>query len=528
MTTSPLRRRHFVRLATAASGVAALGGSHLLEASAASAAESAPGSGRQEERDQVFVHGVASGDALPDRVVIWTRVTPTPGCLPGQNRGPATDVRWEMSEDPGFSSTVRTGTVRTDAGRDHTVRVDVSGLRPGCTYHYRFHVGSHVSPAGRTRTAPAADSMAGVRFGVVSCASYRRGYFAAYRHLADRRDLDAVVHLGDYIYEQAPQDTDVRVSDPARECVTLADYRARYGQSRTDPDLQALHAAAPFIATWDDHEVCGNSWSGGAGDHDPATEGPWAERVAAAKQAYFEWLPIRPALAGSTQRRLHFGRLLDLTMLDLRSFRSEQVEPTDTAGISDPSRTLLGRSQMAWLKQGLVQGGAAWHLIGSSVVAAPLLMPTGQSDPVAVANTDGWDGYQAEQRELFAHLRDHGVRGTVMLSGDVHSSWAGQVPASGGGAPLATQFTVSSVTSPTLGSFDEGLTADAVLAVNPHLSWGDVSANGCSVIDVTAERVQCDWYKTADRTRPDSPVTPLKSFAVDGKSGRLTAVGTPV
>ncbi|MEU1149453.1 alkaline phosphatase D family protein [Streptomyces sp. NPDC005863] len=524
MTGSALSRRQLVRAAVATSSTAATGVTHVPEASAA---QPATDPDRQDAAGRMFAHGVASGDPLHDRVVIWTRVTPVPECLPGQNKGPATEVRWEMSEDPAFRSTVREGVVRADAQRDHTVRVDVDGLLPARTYHYRFHVQGHVSPVGRTRTAPAADSMTGVRFGVVSCASYRQGYYAAYGHLAGRRDLDAVIHLGDYIYEQAAGDTDVRAPVPARECVTLADYRARYGQSRTDPDLRALHAAAPFIATWDDHEVCGNMWSGGAGDHDTAIEGSWTARVAAAKRAYFEWLPVRQSRADSTQRRLHFGKLLDLTMLDLRSFRSEQVEPTDTAGINDPSRTLLGRSQMAWLKQGL-QGGSTWHVIGSSVVAAPMLMPTGQTEPAAMANPDGWDGYQAEQRELFTFLDHHGAHNTVMLSGDVHSSWAGQLPASGDGAPRATQFTVSSVTSPTLGTFDDGLTAEAVLAVNPHLAWGDVSANGCGIVDVTADRVQFDWYKTADRTHPDSSVTHLKSYAVDRKSSRLSAVDAPV
>ncbi|MFG2228342.1 alkaline phosphatase D family protein [Streptomyces sp. NPDC048644] len=524
MTARPLRRRQFVRIVSAASGAAAIGAPLV---SAASAAEPATGPGRRDAATpEMFAHGVASGDPMPDRVVIWTRVTPTPPCLPGRNSGPATDVKWEVSEDPAFQRIVQTGTARTDADRDHTVHIDVNGLLAARTYHYRFHAGNQTSPVGRTRTAPAPSSPAGVRFGVVSCASYRAGYYTAYRHLADRRDLDAVIHLGDYIYEQGSQDTEVRAPAPTHECVSLADYRARHGQCRTDPDLQALHAAAPFIPTWDDHEVCGNAWSDGAGDHDPAAEGSWADRVAAAKRAYFEWLPVRQTLANSTQRRLRFGKLVDLTMLDLRSFRSEHVAPTDAAGISDPSRTLLGRPQMAWLKDGLARSATTWQLIGSSVIATPWLLPTGRPDPATAVNTDGWDGYQADQNELFTHLRNHDTRNTVILSGDVHSSWVGQVP--GSGTPLASQFVVSSITSPTLSSVNDGLTARAVLAVNPHLSWGDIASNGCGILDVTADRVQFDWYKTADRALPDSPVTHLKSYAVAGGSGSLTAVDTPV
>ncbi|WP_405562044.1 alkaline phosphatase D family protein [Streptomyces sp. NBC_01180] len=526
MTARPLHRRQFVRIVTAASGVAAMGATHVSEASAVE-----PATGpwlRDTAASEMFAHGVASGDPMHDRVIIWTRVTPTSACMPGQDSGPATDVTWEVSEDPAFQHIVRTGTARTDADRDHTVHIDVIGLRAACTYHYRFQAGNQTSPVGRTRTAPEPSSQAGVRFGVVSCANYRAGYYTAYRHLAGRRDLDAVIHLGDYIYEQGPQGTDVRALSPTHKCVSLADYRARHGQCRTDPDLQALHAAAPFIATWDDHEVCGNAWSGGAGDHDPATEGSWADRAAAAKRAYFEWLPVRQSLANSTRRRLHFGTLVDLTMLDLRSFRSEQVAPTDAAGISDPSRTLLGRSQMAWFKDGLARTTATWQLIGSSVVAMPWLVPTGRPEPATSVNTDAWDGYQADQNELFTHLRNHGTRNAVILSGDVHSSWAGQVPAQGGGTPLASQFVVSSITSPTLGSVSDGLSAHAVLAVNPHLSWGDVASNGCGIVDVNADRVQFDWYKTADRTLPDSPVTHLTSYAVAGGSGSLTAVDNPV
>ncbi|MCX4851971.1 alkaline phosphatase [Streptomyces sp. NBC_00893] len=525
MPALPLRRRVFIRLVTAASGAAAIGAPHTSEASAA---EPAPDPDRRDAATPMFAHGVASGDPMHDRVIIWTRVTPTPASMPGRNSGPATDVKWEVSEDPAFQRIVRTGTVRTDADRDHTVHIDVNGLRAARAYHYRFHAGNQTSPVGRTRTAPLPSSQAAVRFGVVSCANYRFGYYTAYRHLADRHDLDAVIHLGDYIYEQASQDADVRAQAPTHECVSLADYRARHGQARTDPDLQALHAATPFIPTWDDHEVCGNTWSGGANDHDPATEGLWSDRVAAAKRAYFEWLPVRQTRADSTQRRLRFGMLVDLTMLDLRSFRSEQVAPTDAAGIADPSRTLLGRPQMAWLKDGLTRSTATWQLIGSSVIAAPWLLPTGKPEPAAAANTDGWDGYQADQNELFTHLRTHDTHNTVFLSGDVHSSWAGQVTAHGSGTPLASQFVVSSITSPTLSSINEGVTARAVLAVNPHLSWGDVATNGCGVVDVTADRVQFDWYKTADRTLPDSPVTHLKSYAVAEGSGSLTAVDIPV
>ncbi|MGA4541480.1 alkaline phosphatase D family protein [Uniformispora flossi] len=535
MTRLPLQRRDFIRLTAAASGAAAVG---TAAAPAAHAAEGPDAAAAAQSGAEAFRHGVASGDPLPDAVVIWTRVTPEPDGRPGRGRGPAVHVGWEIATDRGFRRTVRSGTARTGPERDHTVNVDVRGLRPGTAYFYRFRAGRTVSPVGRTRTAPAAHAKVdGLRFGIASCVSYSNGYFAAYRHLAERTDLDAVIHLGDYIYEFGsgaghPGSTDVRPMDPATECRTLADYRTRHGEYRTDPDLQALHASAPIIATWDDHETCGDTWSGGARDHDPATEGPWAARVAAARQAYFEWLPVRQAVPGSTQRRLAFGTLADLTMLDLRSFRSQQALPTDTAALDDPARTITGASQMAWLKDGLTRSPAAWHLIGSSVMAAPWILPTGQANPPTTLNADQWDGYRADQTALFTHLRDHDLRNTVFLTGDLHSSWAGEVPSPGGGAPVASQFVVGAITStPFATIYPGGMGARIVagiLAMNPHLQWGEAEANGCGILDVTRARVQFDWYKVADRTKADSPVTHLKSFAVDGGTRRLVPATTPV
>ncbi|MCF2527770.1 alkaline phosphatase D family protein [Yinghuangia soli] len=532
MTRIPLHRRDFIRITAAASGAAAVG------AVAAPSAQAGEATAAGATSPGAFLHGVASGDPLPDGVVIWTRVTPGADCGPGSRRGPSGLVFWEVAADREFRRPVRVGLARTGPERDHTVSVDVRGLRPGTTYYYRFRTLHGRSPVGRTRTAPSSrQDVAGLRFGVASCVSYGNGYFAGYRHLAQRGDLDAVIHLGDYIYEFAskaghPGSTEVRPMQPEHECVTLADYRTRHGQYRTDPDLQAMHAAAPIIATWDDHELAGDAWAQGARDHDPATEGTWAARVAAAKQAYFEWLPVRQNVPGSTQRRLAYGKLLDLTMLDLRSFRSQQVLPTDAAGLADPSRTIAGRSQMGWLKDGLARSTAAWNLIGTSVMAAPWRLPTGQANPPTTWNADQWDGYQAEQKELFTHLQNLGKSNTVFLTGDLHSSWAGEVPAPGGGAPVAAQFVVTSVTSTPFASlYPAGYGAQivgAILKMNPHLQWGEAEANGVGILDVTAARVQLDWYKVADRKLPDSTVAHLKSFQVDGTTKRVGPAANPV
>ncbi|NEB06405.1 alkaline phosphatase D family protein, partial [Streptomyces sp. SID13726] len=273
-----------------------------------------------------------SGDPLPDGILLWTRVTPTPEAVPGSGTGPATQVTWEVAEDKAFTRITASGSVTATAATDHTVKADVRGLRPQTPYFYRFTAGAAVSPVGRTLTAPGHDaSTPGVRFGVVSCANWESGWFSAYRHLAARTDLHAILHLGDYIYEYAngayPEAKYVvRAPEPKHEILTLADYRTRHGAYKTDADLQALHAAHAIVAIWDDHEFANDAWSGGAENHTPGAEGDWAARAAAAKQAYFEWMPVRTSTAGTVYRRLRFGNLADLHLLDLRTFRSQQVK----------------------------------------------------------------------------------------------------------------------------------------------------------------------------------------------------------
>ncbi|HEV2783648.1 MAG TPA: alkaline phosphatase D family protein [Actinophytocola sp.] len=294
------------------------------------------GSAAASPADPVFAHGVASGDPLPDAVLLWTRVTPTPDALPGSGQGPTVDVVWEVATDPAFAAVVGAGTATTGPERDHTVKVDATGLAPSTVYYYRFRLGDAVSAVGATRTAPATDAaVPRLRFGVVSCSNWQAGYFAAYRHLAERGDLDAVVHLGDYLYEYAPGEfpvgSTVRPHAPAAEMLTLADYRTRHAQYKSDPDLQRLHAACPWIVTWDDHEAANDAWSGGAENHQPG-EGSWVDRRAIANRAYFEWMPVRNAGDRPLYRRLRFGRLAELSMLDLRSYRSQQVSALSGEG----------------------------------------------------------------------------------------------------------------------------------------------------------------------------------------------------
>jgi alkaline phosphatase D len=279
----------------------------LFLSSSAAAAAALPIIGRarleaMQNTDPVFRHGVASGDPLPDRVILWTRVTAPGDVVP---------VRWVVADDPKLARVVAGGEVQTGSERDYTVKVDVTGLRPATTYYYRFESGRGQSPIGRTRTLPARN-VSRIRLGVVSCSNYPFGYFNAYAALARRADLDAILHLGDYIYEyQNGRFGDGgkigRIPDPNAEILSLADYRARHAQYKADPDSQAIHRQHPFIVIWDDHELANNAWSGGAENHNPdKAEGDWFVRRNAAVRAYFEWMPIRED-AASLGPRIYRG-----------------------------------------------------------------------------------------------------------------------------------------------------------------------------------------------------------------------------
>ncbi|MEJ8656640.1 alkaline phosphatase D family protein [Streptomyces sp. MS1.AVA.4] len=544
LTTTPSRRT--VVKAAAATAVAApvLAGA---AASSASAAESAP----------AFLHGVASGDPLPDGVLLWTRVTPAPDAVPGSGKGAATEVRWEIAEDKAFTAVVSGGLTTATAASDHTVKVDVRGLRPGTAYYFRFTSGTVVSAVGRTRTAPAVDAAAsGVRFGVVSCANWESGYFSAYRHLAARADLHAVLHLGDYIYEYGTggypaEDEVVRRHEPRHEITTLADYRTRHGNYKTDADLQSLHAAHPLIAIWDDHEIANDAWSGGAENHTPGTEGDYAARAAAAKRAYFEWMPVRASTEGTVYRRLRFGKLADLHLLDLRSFRSQQAS-VGSGTVDDPERTITGRAQLDWLKSGLASSDATWKLVGTSVMISPVAfgsVPAYLLEPIAdllglpkeglAVNVDQWDGYTDDRKELLKHLTDRGIKNTVFLTGDIHMAWANDVPVKAATYPLsqsaATEFVVTSVTSDNL---DEILNvapgtlslvaATAVKAANRHVKWLDMDHHGYGVLDVTAEHSQMDYYTLSDKTRQDATASWARSYRTLNGTQKVERVSRPV
>lgn len=549
-------------LGTATAGAAALAiGSPIIGAVPAADALEAPRRGR------VFRHGVASGDPLPDAVLIWTRVTPTPASTPGSGKGPRVEVTWEVATDARFRRVVRRGRFQTGPGRDHTVKVDVTGLEPETWYHYRFTYGGVTSPVGRTRTAPTADATPDhLRFGVVSCANLQAGWFSAYRGLAARDDLHAVLHLGDYLYEYGPgqygygiDDVDVRSHVPAHEMISLADYRQRHAQYKRDPDLQALHAKYPWIVTWDDHEVANDAYKDGAENHNTDLgEGDFRLRRARAHRAYDEWMPVR--MDGTARlrdgdrlfRRLRFGRLAEISMLDLRSYRDAQV--TVPGGeVNDPGRSILGRQQLDWLKDSLSRGRAQWKIIGNPVMIAPVTfagLPHDLIDPVNDVtgllprdgipyNVDQWDGYTHDRREVFQHIRDHQVTDALFVTGDIHSGWACDLPYDASTYPVGdsagVEFVCSSVTSNNLKDITGTPPRTTSIAVegiiktaNRHVKYLDFDSHGFSVLDVTATRAQMDWYVLGDRADRDTPITWSVSYATRTGTARVEQVGEPV
>ncbi|WP_018684501.1 alkaline phosphatase D family protein [Actinokineospora enzanensis] len=541
--TTPFDRRVFLKSSAVA------GGALLVPATLAVTAASAA--------TPQFAHGVASGDPLPDGVLLWTRVTPTPESTPGSGIGPTVEVRWEVATDSGFGSIVQSGAMLTGPDRDHTVKVAAGGLNPATVYYYRFSLDGTVSGTGRTRTAPAANAdVSKLRLGLVSCSNWQAGYFSAYRHLAARTDLDGVLHVGDYIYEYqaggyGARGVTIRPHEPTNETITLADYRRRHAQYKTDPDLKALHAAQPWFITWDDHEYANDTWSGGAENHQP-NEGDWNVRKAAARQAYFEWMPVRQGANGEIYRRFRWGRLAELSLLDLRSYRSKQTTPSN-GDPGDPNRTITGDAQMNWLKSGLSGTDAKWKLVGNSVMITPISLGNVESRfleslgsllglPVGsvAANADAWDGYTADRQELLGHLKDNKVRNTVFLTGDIHSSWGADVPVDRSsywwnGNSAAVEFVTTSVTSDNIDDLlkvsprSVSPIAEAALAAgNWHLKYIELDSHGYSVVDVNPQRVQMDWFYLADRTSPTSTARYAKSLATVDGSQKVKSVSGPV
>lgn len=464
-----------------------------------------------------FFHGVASGDPLSNAVILWTRVT--------ANGNATVLVDFVVATDPALTSVVKSGRVSTDASRDYTVKIDADGLQPNTTYYYRFSAAGMQSPVGRTKTLPVGDT-GRLRLAVVSCASLAHGYFNAYRRIAERADLDLVVHLGDYIYEYGSGDYgDVRPYEPANEIVSLSDYRTRHAQYKRDADLQEVHRQHAMVAIWDDHEFANDAWSGGAGNHTEGAEGTWTARVAAALQAYYEWMPVRvtnPANLRQNNRSFALGNLVDLIMLEERvNARSQQINRnvlsfgnfTQTGDYLDPARQMLGTEEESWLAGKLRGSTAKWKVLGQGVMFAQLKSVGGvvADGGGTFFNPDQWDGYQPARDRVYDIIKGGAgapaVNNVVILTGDIHSSFAADLSqdpnnsdvASGGYDPdtgagsRAVELVATSVTSP--GAIDpKGIAAAALRLANPHFKYIDLTERGYMLLDIDATRVVSEWW----------------------------------
>lgn len=490
-----------------------------------------------------FAHGVASGDPLPDRVVIWTRVT---------THEPHADVRWTVATDAALEDVVASGVTRTDRDRDLTVKIDVPGLLPGTRYHYGFSYRDERSPVGRTRTAPTGDVDA-LRIAFCSCAKYDDGHFNVYGRLADREDLDVVLHLGDYFYEYATDERSPgwhemdRRMLPPHDCRTLDDYRTRYAQMRLDPDCQRLHLTHPTVHVYDDHEVADDRWREGADNHDPHVDGPFLERADAALRAWYEWLPVRvvdPDRPARIYRRLPYGDLVDILMLDCRTWRDEQIGPP---AMYAQEREMLGQHQHDWVCDQLARSSATWKLVGNPVMVGQVyttLLPDSLAAPLAElgiltedvgsvsASPDQWDGYPAARARLFARIRGDQVRNVAFLSGDVHTSWAVELKEDPTLAvePLAVEFVTPSVTTQNLdekiGEEDVDIRSieDEVRRENPHIRWCEFDDHGYVVLDVTSQRLQVEWWAVETVLERDDGEYLVAAFEVREGTSRIYTV----
>ena len=505
-----------------------------------------------------FPQGVASGDPQAESAVLWTRAAPPAA-------GDIVRGTVEVAEDKGFARIVWSAPFEAGPGTDHTVKVVADGLMPGGRYAYRFRAGDAVSPTGQTRTLPERAERA--RFAVASCSNYPFGHFNAYDHIA-RGDFDAVIHLGDYIYEYGPDGYGAAVGErlgrqhaPAREIVGLDDYRVRHRQYKSDPGSRAMHAAHPLIAIWDDHETANDSWQGGAENHD-AGEGPWAERQRAALQAYYEYMPVRDPEPGASRAALFrdytWGGLLTLSAIETRlTARSQQFSYAEIMGeLTSPeavaawerdqlgasNRELLGGAQRAYLDRvltGSVSRGEPWRLVANQILMAEVRAPglhnhVTEDDLIELEqawsevrafveftklglplNVDAWDGYPAARARLFDQAKAAGARDLVVLTGDTHEFWANDLT-DADGAAMGVEIGTAGITSPGPSGYLGDRAFDYSMLLrreNPSVRWHGTGQNGYVDLTLEGDRGRAAFVAVSTVLEPD--YTASRAAAVD-------------
>ena len=519
-----------------------------------------------------FLHGVASGDPHADSVVLWTRVTP------GSDASAALAVAWRVMDG---EVVVASGTAEASPDRDFTVKVIAAGLRPGVEYRYDFGVGEVMSPVGRVRTLPEGPTD-DVVLGVASCQLYPGGLFNAWEAMAAEPRLDAVIHLGDYIYEYGARENDYggatgaqlsRLHQPPREILSLEDYRLRHAQYKSDPDLQAAHARAAFICVWDDHEISNDAWMHGAENHQPETEGDFAVKKATALRAYYEWMPIREPQGGLSldhiNRSFEFGDLATLAMVETRLLaRAKQLDyETDMPVVEGrpdveafrgilaaPDRDLLGEGQRDWLKGVLTASRAAnkpWQVLGNQIIMARVNGPditriaseaqiegliSGLPEAVQPGirqviqlyrlgvpfSLDSWDGYPAGRERLYAAFAEAGVQ-PIVLAGDSHAYWVNELK-DAAGARRAVEFGTSAISSPSVGDAVAPLPLGPLLSANnDEVVFCDQSAKGYLLLTLTPQRAEAKLQSVSTILAKPFDTRTVATFAVTRDADGITA-----
>lgn len=439
----------------------------------------------QNSAQNVFKHGVASGDPLSDRVIIWTKISP-------KENEKNIDIKWQVATDSEMKNIIQSGNEKTLASNNYCFKYDVTNLSPNTWYYYNFISNGDTSITGRTKTTPVgiADS---VRFAVVSCSNYEHGYFNAYQSIVTQNNVDAVIHLGDYIYEfetgHYSSNIEDRTTYPLHEIVSLKDYRERYAHYRLDTNLQNIHQNFPFINIWDDHEIANNAYKNGAANHTDSTEGDYNERLSVAKKAYYEWLPIREQQNEKLYRNINYGDNINLLFLDTRIEARDKQENRSKKKAKDSTRKLLGDEQFNWVLNHLCKDSNNWNILAQQVMMAPFKIAG------KIANPDQWDGYLYEKNRLFDSINANHIKNIIVLTGDIHSAWANELPgdkykAKKGKNSLGVEFIAPSVTS----ARGIPIGAGIVKSFNKHVKFLELDKKGFFALDINQNRAQADWF----------------------------------
>lgn len=524
----PTTRRTLIQTGLATGAVA------LTASSAPAVAEYRPSVAAKPSRTDPFALGVASGDPLPDGFVIWTRLAPSP--LAENGKGGMSDhaypVSWQVATDERFRRVVDRGVVPARPQWGHSVHVEVNGLRPGGEYFYRFKVGRWTSPVGRAITAPARHAdVAALSLAIASCSQFEHGLFTAYRRLAEDQP-DLVVHLGDYVYEYAKDDYVIdggNVRDHrGPETESLATYRLRHAQYKTDADLQAAHAAAPWLVVWDDHEV-DNNWAGEVYENPEIPQPRFAKRRAAAAKAYYENMPLRRTsvprgLDIQLYRRLQWGRLANFHLLDTRQYRDDQGCDDgykDCPDTERPERSLPGMEQEKWLIDGFRKSRARWDLISQQVFFGRRDSTASENAPVSM---DAWDGYPASQKRITQGWVDAKVRNPVVLTGDVHAHWASDLylDYDGPERPVGAELVTSSITSGGNG-YDEPNGHHPWMDWNPNIKFW-TNLRGYIRANVTKDSMTAEFRCVSQVSVPGAQAFTRSTFKIDDGTPGLREV----